>query len=466
MLRIAHPPGYGPEREYAVRLVLEEFLGLECSLEETPRQDVEITLPNAGPERRLLVADCLFRIGEHEWLTPAALPELPLDRWELSVTELSSRLVSPSLPILFGDRVGPHQSPFLLESAEELSLGLDVFGSAFFMLTRYEELSVPERDVHGRFPAPESLAEQAGFLRRPLVNEYVEVLSWALERLWPRLHRRRREFRDRPTHDVDSPLCAAEALKDAARKAVGDIARRRDPALAVRQLTSFAQKKRGKHDSDPCNTFDFIMGLSERLGLRSAFYFMAGGASRLDGTYSIEDPWIRGLLRRIDQRGHEIGLHPSYDTFQDPVRTQAELSTLRRVCDEEGIEQPIRGGRQHYLRWENPTTWQNWNDAGLEYDSTLGFADRPGFRCGVCFEYPVFNLRTHTPLRLRERPLIVMDRTLYGYMELSVAEMLDEIAELRRRCRLFDGEFTLLWHNSLLVPRRARGLYEDALAAG
>jgi hypothetical protein len=297
------------------------------------------------------------------------------------------------------------------------------------------------------------------------VNEYVEVLSWALEQLWPRLPRRRRTFLDRPTHDVDSPLCAAEALKDAARKAVGDVVRRRDPTLAVRQLTSFVQTKRGKHDSDPCNTFDFIMGLSERLGLRSAFYFMAGGASPLDGTYAIDDPWIRGLLRRVDERGHEIGLHPSYETFQDAERTQAELSTLRRVCGEEAIEQPIRGGRQHYLRWENPSTWQNWEDAGLEYDSTLGFADRPGFRCGVCFEYPVFNLRTRSQLSLRERPLVVMDRTLYDYMELSSAEMLEEIAELRRRCRLFDGEFTLLWHNSLLVPRRARRLYEEVLGA-
>lgn len=51
-------------------------------------------------------------------------------------------------------------------------------------------------------------------------------------------------------------------------------------------------------------------------------------------------------------------------------------------------------------------------DAGMSYDSTLGYADRPGFRCGTCFEYTAFDVVSDQPLSLRIRPLIAMDCTV------------------------------------------------------
>ena len=38
------------------------------------------------------------------------------------------------------------------------TLGADLFGSAMFMLSRYEEIARPEPDRHERFPATASLA--------------------------------------------------------------------------------------------------------------------------------------------------------------------------------------------------------------------------------------------------------------------------------------------------------------------
>ncbi len=215
---------------------------------------------------------------------------------------------------------------------------------------------------------------------------------------------------------------------------------------------------------DLYNTFAYIMGTDERAGTRGAFNFITAHADGpIDGSYSIDDPWIRDLMRSLHERGHEIGFHPSYGTFRDGEQTRRELEALIHACDEEGIDQPSFGGRQHYLRWENPTTWQNWEDAGLAYDSSLSFADQAGFRCGVCYEYPVFNLRTRRSLKLRERPLIAMDASLLEYEQLSHRLATERLLELERRCRLFDGEFTLLWHNDRLLSRSARRAYELTL---
>ena len=71
------------------------------------------------------------------------------------------------------------------------------------MLTRYEELVVPDRGAHDRFPAAASVAVREGFLEIPIVDAYVELLWGALSggvaaaaapsaRLRGRAHPRRR----------------------------------------------------------------------------------------------------------------------------------------------------------------------------------------------------------------------------------------------------------------------------------
>ena len=72
--------------------------------------------------------------------------------------------------------------------------------------------------------------------------------------------------------------------------------------------------------------------------------------------------------------------------------------------DNPGIQQAQLGGRQHYLRWKTPDTAIAWDAAGLDYDSTLAFADRGGFRCGVCYEFPMYDLKNRRPLNLLQRP--------------------------------------------------------------
>jgi hypothetical protein len=463
MLRIYHPPTYTSERRYIYDVLLRGFLGLEYRASAEARRDVRITSPELQAEKELILADVLFQTPENEWLTLASLPERPLDLWEVPKDHVDARLVSQKLPVVYGRRLS--DGSFCKVSRPNVTLGLDTFGSAFFALTRYEEVVKPDRDARERFPAAASLAYQEGFLDRPIVNEYLEVLWWALKRLWPTLRRKRRAFRVCPSHDVDRPFCT-ESLLRTAKGIVDDVAQRRNLALAGRRVRSFARLRSGDPDADVCNTFDFIMDLSEKHALRSSFYFIPDrSAGMIDGNYSIDGPWIRGLLRRVHERGHEVGLHLSYNTFRDPPRVRREFDLLLKATESEGISQRAWGGRQHYLRWEAPTTWQAWADAGLDYDSTLSFADRIGFRCGVCYDYSVFNLRTRVALRLRERPLIVMEDSALRerYMNLTFEQARREIGKLKERCKQFEGDFTLLWHNHRLVDERERELYRDVV---
>jgi hypothetical protein len=330
---------------------------------------------------------------------------------------------------------------------------LDVFGSVFFALTRYEEVVRSARDEHERFPSAATLARAEGFLHRPVVDEYVDVLWAALRERWPRLERAHHDYRVALSHDVDWPLPEARGPAAVLRAAAGDLVRRRAPGLALSRL-------RGENVND---TFDFLMDHSERRGLTGAFYFMAGRTDpRYDGDYALQDPWIAALLRRVDERGHEIGLHPSYGTFRDPDALAAELERLRRACAAAGVRQEPRGGRQHFLRWENPTTWRGWAQAGLDYDASLGFSDVTGFRCGTSREYPVFDLRAGERLPLRERPLVAMEQALPMGGPEAVA---GAVATLAGACRRAGSDFSLLWHNSSLQTPAQRRAYVAALDA-
>ena len=163
---------------------------------------------------------------------------------------------------------------------------------------------------------------------------------------------------------------------------------------------------------------------------------------------------------------HEIGLHPSFNTYLDKQQLKREFDNLLSTSEALGIRQDCWGGRQHYLRWRAPDTWQHWDDVGLNYDTTVGFADHVGFRAGTCREFPVFNVETRTALKLIERPLVVMEGTLLGaqYMNEDAEQALDWITRLADTCRRFDGNFTLLWHNSMLFTARLRALFEDAVS--
>ena len=45
---------------------------------------------------------------------------------------------------------------------------------------------------------------------------------------------------------------------------------------------------------------------------------------------------IRELLKRIHERGHYIGLHGSYNSYNKAEQIIKEYNTLRRICSEEG----------------------------------------------------------------------------------------------------------------------------------
>jgi hypothetical protein len=392
--------------------------------------------------------------------------DLPCTQWN-AIAEGWHAVLSPVMPAPGASNLS---LPLIEPTAQGWHIHYDILGLTYWMLSRQEEVGRTDLDEHGRFPATASHAFDHGYLERPVVDEWLSILGQVIQKTWPPLSLITHQFAMKVSHDVDEPSrYAFRNSRRLIRAMVGDLIKRGDVNIALFAPWVWLNSKARLHDADPANTFDWIMDVSEQHGLKSAFYFICGRTEvARDADYEPEHPAIRNLMRRIHARGHEIGLHPSYGSYQSPEIIAAESARLRRVANEEGIKQTQWGGRMHFLRWEQPITMQGWEKADASYDSTLSYADRPGFRCGTCFEYPAFDCVAGEALRLRIRPLIAMECTVMAprYLGLGTSELArSKFIQLKNACRAVGGCFTLLWHNSQFETMAKRQLYISILNA-
>lgn len=85
--------------------------------------------------------------------TEASIPALPLKLWE-------------EVPILFGDETTE-------TVGETLVIHADIIAGTYYLISRYEEMVRRKtRDPHSRFPGKESLPYRAGFIDRPIIEEW------------------------------------------------------------------------------------------------------------------------------------------------------------------------------------------------------------------------------------------------------------------------------------------------------
>lgn len=433
-------------------VVFEEFLGLDYSYSINESEWVSLEC-----EGQYLKMPLLFpSIGAVSWLEPESLPVLPLQIMAPDAIGLVER--SP-LPILFGGGQ-------IVICANEIQLGIDLWGTFFFMLSRYEEILHYGRDVHDRFLGIDSLAYKAGFLNRPIVDEYVELLWTCMLRLWPGLQRQRRTGRVFVTCDVDLPYdSAVKNPATLARRIAGDMVRTGSVKEPLKRMRNWISTRRGDYRFDPYDTFDWYLNACERAGRQSAFYFIAE-RSVLNAYYDVTEPRIQALLRTLNGRGHEIGLHGSYDSYRSAERLKRERQRLLAACAMAGVDTPIAGNRQHYLRWAADETPDHLDAAGFEYDTTGSYADLPGFRYGTAIAFTMWSWKKNAHLKIRQRPLIVMETSVIAtaYMGLGYTHTSINLMEsLKRKALAHGGDFVLLWHNSHLTTSEDREFFTQLI---
>ena len=390
------------------------------------------------------------------------------------------------IPVLFP---AASHLPLLETTGERIFIRHDLFAGAFYFLSGWQEYVYMQRHSAIRYPFTESLQHRLNIIRLPVVNYYFDVLKTAIEQAYSL------KLAVQPTAGRLYDICLTHDIDEATTGWKADLA----ATLKKKQLGQswhiFREKIRG---NDTCFNLYEINDLEANYSAKSSYYFIARSntvfAKTVDekgfasdetskktydpgyffkpkrsgeyrqllqnADYDLRMTKIRQIFQILRQAGSEIGIHGSFGS---------SISEPQFAEDFSRFDAPVSGGRFHYLCFDITKTFDILENAGIQYDSTLGFAELPGFRNGCCFPFQPYNIREDRPYQLIEIPLIAMDATYRSYMKLPLSDVLADIRQLRDTVRDFGGCLTVLWHNNYFTPYKFAGwreLYEDILQMG
>ena len=312
----------------------------------------------------------------------------------------------------------------------------DVFAATFFLVTRYEEYLPQVRDQYGRFTPESSCLFQMGVLDKPIVD------VWAME-LAKRLHLEKemkpRTYSFQPTYDVDA---AWAYLHKGVYRTLGAYVR----DMVEGNWAEIKQRNRVlfKHQRDPFDSFDYQFELQEEFHLKPIYFIHCGDYDNNDKSISIRKEAFRTLIKRIGDYA-DVGIHPSFSSYLDPIRLQTEVNRLASVLNRE-----VTKSRQHFLRMTLPRSYQRLIELDIRDDYTMGYASQVGFRAGTATTFRFYDLETDAATPLRIHPFAVMDGTLKDYLNYGVTDSYNVILKVVDEVRKVNGTFIYLTHNETL----------------
>jgi len=300
-----------------------------------------------------------------------------------------------------------------------------------------------------------------GLLYRPVVDEDY-LANGGQKPGWPD----GKPFAVCLTHDVDavSHYSVKQSLR--ARKA-----QLLDSNGAFHKISSLAGlgidlAQAGIHSGqkDPLHCYERWLEAEKEISAKSTFFFWPGLSAvtkhhHTDCAYELYAPvvfdnqrcTVAEMIREIDRQGWEIGLHPSWYSFDDVDELKTQKESLEKALGHEVVSV-----RQHYLHYDIRVTPRVQAEAGFKYDSTLGFNDNVGFRFGTSYPWHLYDLKTEKELPIMEIPLTIQDGALLNPskgMRLDEETAFQYVKQIAEAVENVGGVLTLLWHpNQIINP--------------
>ncbi len=326
--------------------------------------------------------------------------------------------------------------PVFFKTSQEASIPFDPFAQAFFLLSRYEEYFCEEFDQHGRFRHINSHAYRNDYLQLPLVNIIAEELLKHINEKFESDIKSFTTYSFQPTFDIDIAYAHTGKGVTRAVAALLKLMVKADINTINQRLAVNLSKQK-----DPYDNFGFIMEILEKYKLKGIFFILIGDYGKYDKNVSYRNSKFRKLIRNLSDYA-EIGLHPSYGSFNNTEKISKEKKRLEDIAGREVIK-----SRQHFLRMRFPETYNCLIDAGIRHDYSMGYADNIGFRAGVCTPYPFFDLKENVARDLIIHPFEFMDTAVMDHMNVKADDYIQTVKTVISNTKEVRGTLTGIWHN-------------------
>lgn len=312
----------------------------------------------------------------------------------------------------------------------------DWISTAFFLISCAQELDATKSDRFGRFPFDLSYQKYFGCVTRNVVQHCFDELVGSTPSL-KGMQKPIRKSKVFVSHDVDTVYGAL--LQD------GFFALKRfNPVAMANVILS------NLLSGPQWLNMDKIMRIEDESGFRSTFYWLVNKGITKDGfknsDYAIGSKTIQKQIRLVQEKGWENGLHKSISEDSFAVETN-KLGLI-----------PL-GNRYHFLKFRPHNNFKEIEAAGLQFDTSLGFAEEMGFRNSYGLPYKPFDFESRKSHTFVECPLHIMDTTLHGYRKISADEAFRNITAFMES-NPNDVVFSVLWHNNYFTEHKYGDYYK------
>jgi hypothetical protein len=316
----------------------------------------------------------------------------------------------------------------------------DIFAASFYLLSRYEEYLPHQKDMYGRYAHENSLAFKEKFPDRPLINIWLREFRKALQEKFADCQLATANFSFLPTYDIDEAYSykhkewwrsAGAAIKDLIKGNLNKFALRR------KVLNSKAE--------DPFDSYDWIDNLHRSHKLKPRYFFLVPEkTAKYDRNILPKEIALQTLMKHHADK-YEIGIHPSWQSGDDPKLIKREIQTIENIA-----KIKVTSSRQHFIRLTLPQTFRHLIEAGIKDDFSMGYGSINGFRASVASSFYWYDLKKEETTNLLLHPFCYMEANSFFEQKFSPQQALEEMRHYYKVVKEVNGTLITIWHNTFL----------------
>ncbi|MBT3208566.1 MAG: hypothetical protein HN704_02285 [Bacteroidetes bacterium] len=296
----------------------------------------------------------------------------------------------------------------------------DLLATTFYMINCLQEFSPKESDLdnHGRFLLHSCYQEKYNCIEINLVQHYIDQI---IDSFGMKNALRKSSFF--VSHDIDTIY--GSFVQDG----FWAIKKMRLDVILTLIFNEILRKPHWKN-------IDKIIKIDSEYDIRSTFFWLVTKSNRnsniKNADYSIEKE--QKLLNQVNANGFINGLHKSCDKLS--INEEIEKGNLNTTFN-----------RYHFLNFLPHRDWKKLSDSIVNFDASLGFAERYGFRNSYGNAFQPFNISEMKPYNFIIAPLNFMDGTFHRYMKIDTNRIGNIIIDFFEKNK-YNCLFSLLWHNT------------------
>lgn len=313
----------------------------------------------------------------------------------------------------------------------------DWLGTAFYMINSFQEYNNNEIkndyfDKYGRFRYDKSYQNKFDCIEKNLVQECFNSFSNE-HPIFSESAKAERQTKIFISHDIDT--IHGSFLQDglwAIKKGRLDIILK----LVLNEILL----------NPHWENIDKIVKLHSEYDLKSTFFWLATKKMAANGVKNA-DYSIKKLKNNVLNFSVNNGLHKS--CYNSSINEELDMLPFKTNLN-----------RYHFLKFTLPSSWNDIETSKLQFDASLGYAERYGFRNNYGLPFKPYNILTQTSYGFIEVPLNVMDGTLHRYMKIPLGATASRIIDFIENNKT-NSIVSILWHNTYFTEYKYSGYLKE-----